>query len=124
MSTQTRPRNDRVQRHTRIRYTLDVGVRADLIQDRATSHNISAGGIFVDTAQDYLPGMPVELRFTVDLRKYHIPAKVIHVSEQVGFGAMFTDMSPSDREHLLRFVHRQRAIREAERAIAASRASE
>ena len=105
------------QRHRRIRIVVEVEVTADLIQDRARTHDLSAGGMFVDSALDYLVGMVVNLSFQLYGHRFEMRARVVHVKPQVGFGAQFLDLAPAERNHLLRLVHCERATREAERLL-------
>jgi hypothetical protein len=107
----------RGQKHRRLRYRTEVEVSADLVLDRATSHDLSAGGMFVDTALDYLPGMMVKLAFTLDRKRFETRARIVHTKPQVGFGAAFLELSSEERGFILRFVHRERATREAERLL-------
>ena len=107
----------RIQRHRRLMHTLEIEVRGEVVAERARSHDISAGGMFVDSAQDYLTGMVLRLRFTLGEREFETRARVVHVRPQMGFGAQFLDLDAEQRNYILRFVHQQRATREAERLM-------
>jgi len=108
------------QRYRRLRFVTDVDVRADLMEERARSHDLSGGGMFVDAAQDYAIGMTIKLRFRLHRRWFEPAARIVHVKPQIGFGAEFVGLSPGDRQDLLRFIHRLRATREAELLLKAS----
>lgn len=109
-----------VQRHRRVRGQIEVEIVGDLVRDRAVTHDLSAGGMFVDTAQDYTVGQEVRLSFSIDRRLMWARARVVHVKPMVGFGLEFIDLNPVDRERILRHVHRERARLEAERMLAAN----
>jgi c-di-GMP-binding flagellar brake protein YcgR len=107
----------RIQRHRRVLHLMDVEVKSDSVYERSRSHDLSAGGMFVDSAHDYLPGMVVRLRFRLDEREFDTRAVIVHVRPQTGFGAQFLGLDAEARGHILRFVHRERATREAERVL-------
>ena len=107
----------RVQRHRRLKHAMDIAVQAEYISERARSHDLSAGGIFVDSVQPYEAGTIVQLKFHIDQRDYETRARIVYVKPQVGFGAQFLDFSADQRNRILQFVHRERATREAERVL-------
>ena len=107
----------RIQRHRRIKYALDIEVRGDVIAEFTRTHDISAGGLFVDSTQAYTPGMTVRLRFRIEEHSFETRARVVHVRPQMGFGAQFLDLTADQKNEILRFVHRERATREAERLM-------
>jgi hypothetical protein len=109
----------RSQKYRRLKFLADVEVAADLALEGGRSHDLSASGMFVDAAQEYVIGMPVRLRFRIQRRDFDTRARIVHVKPQIGFGAIFLDLTQDERNHILRFVHGERARREAERLLRA-----
>ena len=114
------PTASKVQRHRRVRDQIEVEIVGDLVRDRALTHDLSAGGLFVDTAQEYAVGQEVRLSFTIDRKLIWARARVVHVKSMVGLGLEFVELSPIDRERILRYVHRERARLEAVRLLDAN----
>jgi len=88
--------------HNRIPVQVRVSIHYTGQEFTASSRNLSAGGVFLETDQQVPVGTRVRLRFTVPIiAKYPIRAEgeVVWVGGDVppGLAVRFTDMSEDDR---------------------------
>ena len=92
--------NNGVQRHARIRYTINVEVRADLIEERVRTHDISAGGVFIESDAQPSKGSILKMRFRLPESDmlHEIEGRVAWLrgaenGQAPGLGVQFTDVA-------------------------------
>lgn len=88
--------------HPRVAVSVRVRVQYTGLEFSAQSHNISAGGLLLDTARRLPVGTRVRLAFTVPIiAKYPIRAEGevawIGAAEAPGLAVRFVDISDDDR---------------------------
>jgi hypothetical protein len=80
--------------------------------DLSRVHDLSIGGVFIETPQAIPVGEAIELNFLVEEGQIRAQAVVRHVKLGLGLGLKFTAIRAEDRPHLGALVRRIRVSSE------------
>jgi c-di-GMP-binding flagellar brake protein YcgR len=83
--------------------------RCDGRDDVARVHDLSVGGVFIETRKPKDAGVIANLHFLVQEGQIRADATVRHADEGRGMGLKFTAVREEDRRHLMALVSRMRA---------------
>lgn len=72
----------------------------------ASTENISVGGLFIKTNQEFEEGAPLRLNLTLDGTEVSINAFVVFIEEGHGVGVRFEDLSPNTEELIKREIQK------------------
>jgi len=74
------------------------------------SSDISIGGMYLESMQDFPPGTLLDLQFKLhdsDEKPISVQARVLYSQPSVGLGMDFVNISTEDRERILKFVEQR-----------------
>jgi c-di-GMP-binding flagellar brake protein YcgR len=102
-----------VRKYPRVpsKFTVEYVVGERKVRTRAST--LGGGGLYLEKAQELLPGLEVRVRFRP---ARHLPfiearAKVCYVAPNQGAGLEFTEISSKDHQIILRLIHHKTANR-------------
>lgn len=72
----------------------------------ANTENISVGGLFIKTKQNFEEGMPLRMKLMLDGTDVTINGFVVFIEEGIGVGVRFEDLSPNVEELIKREINR------------------
>ncbi len=76
---------------------------------RGTAKTLSGGGVFITSSQGLEVGLDIQLRFrpAKHLPVIQAPGRVLYIMPEKGAGVEFTEITPDDRNAILRFIHQK-----------------
>lgn len=88
------------------RARLATQVRCNDSMLLAFSHDVSEGGMFIESREPYVTGSRISLRFNIDAESPAVVATgvVTYRVDKLGMGIQFIDMSPEDRQRIKDYV--------------------
>ena len=94
---------------TSVRSEVSLGQDGIFTRTHELLRDLSEGGAFVETSQRFAIGSILNIQFTLPevRRPISTTVAVRHLSEGVGFGVQFLDLSPEDRGVVSSFLARQ-----------------
>ncbi len=101
----------RERKYPRIPVDLPVQCFLESAEDRAQALMLGGGGMFVGTSQSFSPGTHLRVRFrpAKHLPVMEIKARVCYLVPGKGIGIEFTDISPENRNYILRLIHHRKS---------------
>ncbi len=88
------------------RAPLATQVQCDECMTLAFSRDISPGGMFIETTETLPPGSLITVRFNLNNKDKVVTARaqVAYAVEKMGWGILFQDIEPDDRDAIREYV--------------------
>ena len=94
------------RRSDRKKLIVDVRFEGGDTTGIASTENISVGGLFIKTNQEFEEGAPLRLKLTLDGMDVSINGFVVFIEEGHGVGVRFEDLSPNTEELIKREIQK------------------